>query len=121
MKTNDLRILTEKLLQFNEDAHKSFLHCRETGEKGDFYKEVKPFADKVRDSCVQWESAAMEWVSNNKPKNLHPIQLKNTAENLQMVSVRAFFPDSSLKKFNSHIQSNDFILRRMIESLETSK
>ncbi|MBS4194467.1 YppE family protein [Lederbergia citri] len=119
MQINELRILTEKLLKFNEEANKNFIHCKETGEKGDFYKEVKPFADKVKDNCEQWEPAALEWVMSNKPKNLHPIQVRNTAENLQMVSVRAFFPDTSLKKFNSHVQSIDYILRRMLESMES--
>lgn len=120
MQNDELRELTETLLKYNEEAKLHFIHCRETGKQGDFYNEVKPFADKIKDCSEQWENKAMKWVMIERPKNIHPMQVKNTAENLQMVSVRAFFPDTSLKKFNSHIQSNDFILRRMLESLEVS-
>ncbi|MBS4199472.1 YppE family protein [Bacillus sp. FJAT-49732] len=120
MKIDELRNLTETLLQYNEEAKKNFILSRETGKQGDFFKEVKPFADKVKDCCEQWEPLAMEWVMSESPKNLHALQIRNTAENIQMVSVRAFFPDTSLNKFKSHIQSIDFILRRMLERLEVS-
>ncbi|MBS4176599.1 YppE family protein [Lederbergia citrea] len=118
METEELRQLTSKLLNYNQEAYNSFIQCRETGEKGDFYTEVKPFADNVKYCCDEWEPAASAWVIANKPKNLYPMQIKNTAENMQMVSVRAFFPETSLKKFNSHIQSIDFVLRHLLDELE---
>ncbi|MBO0994790.1 YppE family protein [Bacillus sp. SD088] len=117
METNNLKKLTEQLYTFNNEAYETFLKHRETGEKGDFFKEVKPFADQVKVCCDQWEPLAVKWSMQEKPKNLHPMQIRNTAENIQMVSIRAFFPESSLKRFNSHIQSIDFILRRMLEEL----
>ncbi len=119
MYENDLIHLTNKLIELNDYAYHSYNQVREKGEQGDFYQDVKPFADQVRDACEQWLPLAIAWLNEVQPKHLHPIQLKNTSENLQMVSVKAFYPDSSLKKFKSHIQSVDYVLKRLLE--ETKK
>lgn len=118
MEKHKLKELTEQLYKYNNEAHETFLNHRETGEKGDFFLEVKPFADQIKIICDEWEPLAVKWALQEKPKNLHPMQICNTAENIQMVSIRAFFPESSLKRFISHIQSIDFILRRMLEELD---
>ncbi|MGE8204292.1 YppE family protein [Heyndrickxia sp. NPDC080065] len=114
MSNNELLVLTKKLIERNQSALQSFNKVRETGKQGDFYLEVKPFADQVKRECEEWLPLAIEWVNRIKPKHLHSVQLENTCENLQMVSVRAFFPDSSLKKFKSHVQSVDYVLNRML-------
>lgn len=118
MEIHALRTLTAELLQYNDHATKRYSQCRETGEQGDFYKEVKPFADKVKDAVEKWEKEATDWIIQNKPKHLYPIQIKNTAENLQMVSVQAFYPKTSLSRFNHHVQSIDYILRALLEVLD---
>lgn len=118
MDVNKLHQLSSELLKCNEDAYQHFHHARETNTPGDFFSQVKPFADQVKQLCDEWEPTAVEWVLRNKPKNVYPMQIRNTAENMQMVSVRAFFPETSLKKFNSHIQSIDFVLRRLLEELD---
>jgi hypothetical protein len=115
-----LKSLTKQMLACCHEAAENFQRRRKTGEKGDFYKEVKPFADQVKTLCEKWEPLAVEWTIARKPKHLFPQQLKNTAENLQMVSVRSFDPDSSLKRFNSHIQSIEYILKRFLGELEQS-
>ncbi|KYD09229.1 MULTISPECIES: YppE family protein [Heyndrickxia] len=109
--------LTKQLIALNEAAFQSYNSVRETGVQGDFYLEVKPFADRVKHMCDEWLPLATEWVETVQPKHLHSIQLKNTSENLQMVSVKAFFPDASLKKFKEHIRSVDYVLRRLLEEL----
>ena len=118
MKYEQLTEVTARLLSYNADASNYFTQCRESGTQGDFYKDVKPFADKVKQCSDEWKQAALEWVKDTRPKHIHPIQIMNTAENLQMVSIRAFFPDSSLKRFQSHIQSNDYVLNRILEELK---
>ena len=118
MDNRKLYQLTADLLELNTEASESFKRCRETGEQGDFYSEVKPFADKVKELSELWEPAAAQWTIANKPRKLYPMQIKNTAENIQMVSVRAFFPKTSLSKFNSHIQSVDYVLNRLLDELD---
>nr|WP_249317057.1 YppE family protein [Bacillus sp. FJAT-50079] len=111
-------MLTSQLYEYNQQASQHFQQGRETGVEGDFYKEVKPFADAVKECVVRWEPEAVKWLLKNKPKHIYPLQIKNTAENIQMVSVRAFFPSTSLKKMKDHIQSIEFVLKRMLDELE---
>lgn len=120
MEKHELYELTLRLSKYNKEAYENYHRCRATGKEGDFYSEVKPFADKVKDCRDQWEPAAVSWTIKNKPKNLYPMQIKNTAENIEMVAVRAYFPKSSLTKFNSHIQSVDFVLSRLLDELNPS-
>ncbi|MFD1707165.1 YppE family protein [Siminovitchia sediminis] len=117
MEYEQLKDLTCQLLKLNRQAAKVYQRCRETGEKGDFYTQVKPFADQVKELSEKWEQEAMLWVHTVKPDNLFPIQIKNTSENLQMVSVRAFFPDTSFKRFTNHVRSVEFILERVLENI----
>lgn len=118
MDTDGLKKVTGQLIEYNEKASDFFNLYREKDEQGDFFKEVKPFADKVFELCKEWEQLANGWIAENKPKHLHRLQIKNTSENLQTVSIRCFFPDSSLKKFNSHIQSNQYVLERLLDALK---
>ncbi|RST73633.1 DUF1798 family protein [Siminovitchia acidinfaciens] len=121
MNYTHLKEMTSQLLEYNRSAAAIFLQCRKTGEQGDFYSEVKPFADKVKTLSEEWEPEAIDWLSVTKPKNLYPLQIKNTTENLQMVAIRAFFPDTSLKRFKSHIQSIEYVLERILEALKENK
>ncbi|RST58255.1 DUF1798 family protein [Siminovitchia terrae] len=121
MKYRHLEEMTRGLLEYNRQAAESYHHCRKTGKQSDFYKEVKPFADKVKAMSEEWEREAVQWVDDIRPKNLYPLQIKNTAENLQMVSIRAFFSNTSLKKFKGHIQSIEYILERILEEIKESK
>lgn len=116
-----LNEMTNRLLEYTQRAAVFFQQCRKTGEQGDFYSEVKPFADKVKELSEEWEPEAINWIIVTKPKNLHPLQIKNTKENLQMVAIRSFFPDTSLKRFKNHIQSIEYVLERILEELKENK
>lgn len=120
MSDHALYELTLQLSNYNKEAFAHFHDCRSTGRKADFYGEVKPFADQVKEYREQWEPKAIAWTIKNKPKNLYPLQIKNTAENIEMVAVRAFFAESSLKKFNSHVQSIDYVLNNLLDELAAS-
>lgn len=115
-----LSVLTRECLKLNEEAALIFQEARESGMKGDFFSQVKPFADKMKEAAEQWGQEAIHWIEERRPKHLHAIQISNTVENLQMVSVRCHFPETSLKKFNSHIQSNDYILRSLLLEMDKS-
>ncbi|HEY4553600.1 MAG TPA: YppE family protein [Bacillaceae bacterium] len=118
MEEKELKKLTIILCEYCHKAAEAFEKCKLAGQQEDFFSVVKPFADQVKELAEKWEPAAVQWCIENKPKHVHPIQIRNTAENLQMVSVKAFFPDTSKKKFNSHIQSIDFILNNVIKAIE---
>jgi hypothetical protein len=113
----ELKALTEELLLLNKKLSERYQLARETGEKGDFYKEVKPFADKVKKVSDLWEVAVKEWIFEKKPKYIHFPQVIHTIENLELVSVQAFFPETSYKRFVSYIQSIDYVLHAVLEEI----
>jgi hypothetical protein len=118
---NDILELSKKLLEEVETAHKRFQHSKEAGVRGDFHSEVKPFADKVKVAADAWRESAGRWVRENRPKNLHANQIETAADYLEVISVQAFFPETSKKRFLDQIQSVEFILNSMIISLEKAE
>lgn len=112
---------TTRLLSYIEQASHRFEQAKSSGEKGDFYKEVKPFADRVKEETDHWQTDAAEWLSKHPQRNLHTRQITSTAENIEMVSIQAFFPETSRKRFIGHIQSIEFVLNGVLQALEKSK
>ncbi|PKR85870.1 YppE family protein [Heyndrickxia camelliae] len=121
MDIEQLKKQTKLLIELNQFALQAYEKARETNEAGDFFKDVKPFADRVKTICDEWLPKAQSWLEITRPKHLHPIQLKTLTENIQMVSVRAFYPETSLKKFKGHIQSVDYVLNRVLDEIEISE
>ncbi|NEY20550.1 YppE family protein [Bacillus ginsengihumi] len=118
MDNQKVYILTLKLIQENQFLLNTYMNVRESGMAKDFFQDVRPYCDELKAAIDEWLPLAVLWVETNQPKHLFAIQLKNTAENLQMVSVRAFYPETSLKRFKSHIQSIDYVLNRLKDELE---
>ncbi|WP_456274270.1 YppE family protein [Bacillus sp. AK031] len=115
---NNLKQLTSDLLQLNEEILSTYKKTRERGEKGDFYQEVKPFADRTKELVDEWHQLALQWMKDSRPKNLHPSQIINTAENIEMISIQAFFPESSYKRFISHSQSVHYVLKTVLDQYD---
>ncbi|TCN23084.1 YppE family protein [Mesobacillus foraminis] len=114
----ELMIKTKRLLSYNEKALLRFEQAKASGEKGDFYKEVKPFADNVKEEAEIWRKEASDWLMKHPQRNLHTRQILSAAENIEMVSIQAFFPETSRKRFIGHIQSIEFVLNSFLKALE---
>lgn len=111
--------LTKKLIELTEEARLQYVNRTHLDEYSvDFYGEVKPFADRTLHYLKEWEPLARQWVTENKPKYLYPIQIKNTFENLEMVSVVAWQKDTGPKKFNERVQSIEYVLEKIIEQTD---
>ncbi|MBT2639063.1 MULTISPECIES: YppE family protein [unclassified Bacillus (in: firmicutes)] len=115
---NSILTLSRKLLVNVDTAHKKFQYSKEKGIRGDFYSEVKPFADEVKIAADAWRESAAKWVRDNRPKNLHANQIETAADYLEVISVQAFFPETSKKRFLDQLQSVEFILNSMIIAIE---
>ncbi|AOH55471.1 YppE family protein [Peribacillus muralis] len=113
MEKEKLQRLTEELITYTAKANDIYEDVREEGKEKDFYAEVKPFADQVREACDEWEAGMKQWMRETEFKHLFPEQIEQTAHNLSDVAVQAFFPKTSYKRFKSHVQSVDFILHNV--------
>lgn len=111
---NELLQLTQKLLSYTDTLSLKYIEVRETGKSGDFFGEVKPFADEVKEVNDAWKNKAYEWIKETGPKNLYAQQIDSAYEHIETVSVQAFFPNTSRSRFNDVMASAKFILNSVI-------
>ncbi|WP_391559029.1 YppE family protein [Robertmurraya sp.] len=114
--------LNERLYEYTKEIEDTFLSVKMSGEKGDFFTKVKPFADEVKEVVDRWKMESASWIEENRPKNLHATQIESAAEQMEMISVQAFFPETSRTRFINYLQSVRYvltILRANINKYET--
>jgi len=114
--------LNERLNKYTKDIEDTFISVKNSGEKGDFFSQVKPFAEEVKEVVDHWKVEAESWIERNQPKNLHAIQIESAAEQMEMISVQAFFPETSRTRFINYLQSVRYVLtviRTNINKYET--
>ncbi|QPC46660.1 DUF1798 family protein [Mangrovibacillus cuniculi] len=112
---------TQKLKELVEQAHSIYLSRRENGLRGDFEKEVKPFVYKVDLQMNQFEEVVRPWLQQEKPLYLHPSQIDKVMENIELISVQAFFPESSWKRYHQYVQSTVYVLDCIIDAVNNVK
>lgn len=105
--------LTQHLITLAEEANSIYEAVREDGVEKDFYHEIKPFADLVKQVCEEWEQEMKQAMQIVTFKHLYPSQIEQASQNLQDVTIQAFFPKTSYKRFKSHVQSILFTLNHV--------
>lgn len=106
-----LRTLTKTLRTYNEKARLQFVDRTSVeGYEMDFYNEVKPFADKVEQLADEWRPLMMEWIRDDKPERLYPIQIHDTYDNIIAASVLIFQKDARRRRLQEMIKSIDYVL-----------
>lgn len=120
---NELELLqlTEQLVIYVQTSDDKYKSVKESGKKADFYNEVKPFADEVKAINDSWKKEAAEWVNRHKPKNLYPQQIDSASEHIEMVSIQAFFPETSKTRFINYVNSAMYVLKQLIGLLREEK
>ncbi|WP_050180690.1 DUF1798 family protein [Domibacillus robiginosus] len=107
---------TAKLRNLIKQAKAIFEAGRESGERADFFKTVKPFADEVDAAADAWEQAALLYLKEHPQKYVHAAQIEQAADNARRVGAHAHFFETGRAKF---IQSADSALY-VLESLENN-
>lgn len=109
--------LTKELVTYLDQIEAKFQSVKESGEKSDFFAVVKPFADEVKEVNDRWRDSAIDWIDVERPKNIFEKQIQSTYEQIEMLSVQAFFPDTSRTRFVNYLQSVRFILNTVMDRL----
>lgn len=114
---NQLKENTARLLEDTDYLMKIFTKVKESGKGEDFYEVVVPFANKVKKINEEWKVSAVNWVMENKTGYLYPAQIQSASDHLEIISVSAFYPDTSKKRFMDAIKSVQYILTVLLEQL----
>ncbi|MFC0188585.1 DUF1798 family protein [Fictibacillus aquaticus] len=107
---------TELLILLLEEAREKFASRGE--EAPDFFSEVKPFADKVRDTCDEWLPLAEEFANRTRANYIHGSQISAAAENLQSLSISALQPDMRERRFKDLASSVEYVLHQLRDGLK---
>lgn len=110
---------TAELLSLNKEAELYYLTvAREEGIEPDFYGKVKPFADKVKEVRDKWVPLALDFVQTEKPLHLHPSQITQTEENLEIVAIKSFFPKTGKKRQIETFKSVEYVLQQLANQVK---
>ncbi|GKU80970.1 hypothetical protein NCCP28_03660 [Niallia sp. NCCP-28] len=116
---NQLKENTKMLLESTGYLMDTFIKVKASGKGEDFYEVVVPFANKVKKINEDWKVTAINWVVANKPEYLHAAQIQSASDHLEIISVSAFYPDTSKKRFMDAIKSVQYILEVLLSQLSS--
>ncbi len=114
----EVNMLTNKLLHAIGELIEIYEAKRLTGVDGDFYLEVKPYVDPFHSLLSNWKEETIKWLKLHPQKHIHIQQIEHTSENLELISVQAFFPKTSYKRFHDYAQSSIFVVEKLRTTLE---
>ncbi|MDF2857211.1 MAG: hypothetical protein K0Q87_3062 [Neobacillus sp.] len=115
---DDITHLTKKLLEFNRQCLKYYEKARETGISEDFNDVVKPFANEVKLTIAKWSIEMQKWLKQSPQKHIHIKQIVTTSDHLEQISIQAFFPNTSRKRFLNANRTVEFFLLEIVKELE---
>lgn len=120
MHTDKLLELTKTLQEYNNEAFTQYTErTRAEGYETDFYNEVKPFSYKVERVANEWKELVLQWIREEKPERIYPIQINDTYDNIIAVSVLVFQKDARRRRLREMLKSIDYVLDEIIQYLET--
>ncbi len=102
-----------ELIKIVNEAERIYRNARENDSHADFHTVIKPFADRVKLLADDWLVDAEQWVADNRPKYISPMQITNTHNNVLQVSVHCYFPESSKSRFIKHCNAALFVLEQI--------
>lgn len=120
MNTKQLEQLTLDLIDLNQTAKKRFEYTKQSSVMADFYQEIKPFVDQVKEVSETWGVVARNCLSSVRPTHIHLSQIDNTIEHMQTVAVQSFIPTASRTRFLNVVNSVDYILKIVLNSCQQS-
>jgi hypothetical protein len=113
-----LEEMTKSLLGYIEEGKAQYEKSKASGIEGDFYLDVKPFADLVKNTLDEWIVLAIKWVQTEKPSFINEKQLETTYDHIEKISIQSFYPKTSRKLYLSSYQSAHFVLQSVCTNLQ---
>lgn len=113
-----IKELTEILWRQCEEAEARFLQMREEQLEPDFFKQVKPHADQLRQQLLLWQQFAIEWCEQVKPKYIYKIQIQQVVEAMEQLIVQSYYKETSKKRFLQALHSIQYTLSTLLRAGE---
>ncbi|AOL34924.1 MULTISPECIES: YppE family protein [Geobacillus] len=114
----ELKALTKRLQQYNEQLLLIARRARERNEEPDFFGDVKPMAEEVQAIAERWKDAASRWVRHARPKYVHERQIEAAADHMAKLCVEAFYPSVPERRIKQYSQAVAYTLALVKERLD---
>ncbi|MCR6106625.1 YppE family protein [Salipaludibacillus agaradhaerens] len=101
---------TNKLKILNEQAYHLYHTFAQTEKEADFFHDVKPFADKVKNALKSWKPMVLKWIGKERPSYLHAEQIDQLEDNFEILAVTCFQKDAKKKKIMEQYKSIEYTL-----------
>lgn len=112
-----LESLTGKLIEYNRQFNEIFEKTREKNADGDFFQEVKPFADGVKKTCDEWKAEAYRQAQFLKEAGIGHRQIESACEHIEKLSIQAFFVKTSRYTFVNSSRTVEYTLNALMGKL----
>ncbi|RDU36384.1 hypothetical protein DRW41_12665 [Neobacillus piezotolerans] len=119
--TETLQSLTAKLIEYNRKFVEIYEKTRENNTDGDFFHEVKPFADEVKAINDQWKAEAARQSDFLMREGIGQRQLETAGEHIEKLSIQAYFVKTSRYTFINSSRTVEYTLQSLMSKLETSQ
>ncbi|MGG3682075.1 YppE family protein [Aeribacillus composti] len=121
MDEEQVRKITEQLLQVIQKSAQRFERTKKEGLEYDFFTEIKPSVDKILPILDEWEIVAKKWINKYHPRYLHSQQIDTAKEHIENIVIQSFFQDTSKVRFKNIKESAEYTLRSMIREMEKNE
>lgn len=113
-----LHILTAQLIRECDNCIARFWQMREEDREPDFFREVKPHADKWHANLNDWQQLATQYVLAYCPKYMHTMQIDNAKDAFEQFVVQSFYKGTSKKRFEQAVLSTKYTLQAFLTAME---
>ncbi|WP_042346477.1 DUF1798 family protein [Bacillus massiliigorillae] len=117
MTREEALLYTKELNKLLDDINEKYEKVRLTKEEADFYKDVEPYANSVRDRAQKWYESIQQVIENNEAYIQGERQVEQVVDNICTLSVQAFQYSTSYSRFKSYYQSTKFLLKTIERQL----
>ncbi|MDA1475276.1 YppE family protein [Bacillus changyiensis] len=105
---------TKNLIYVTKEAADRY----QIGDEYDFFKTVKPAADRCEQTIKSWLENGLAYIEDHHPKYIHKEQLSAVEENLKEIVLQSYFCKIHKKRFKDLTESVLYTLRSLEEDLK---
>nr|WP_255688246.1 DUF1798 family protein [Pontibacillus sp. HN14] len=110
------------ILKIKEELEKlkeQFLQSEKPAQKKDraLFERVKTETSPLFNLNEQWATKAEQYLKEHPGGAVHPLQLKNTRENIELVILHSYYIDVPKKRFMELYNSIHYVLDQLVEGL----
>ncbi|MEC0484635.1 YppE family protein [Bacillus glycinifermentans] len=109
---------TRELIRLAKEAHERYKKGKEEGAEHDFFKVVKPSADRCEKALQSWLNGSLAYVKEYRPKYIHEEQLRSVEENLNEIVLQSYFCKIHKKRFKDLTESVLYTLKNIEDDIQ---